>query len=159
MSQIPFWPDGALSDKWIDIMPITELKEDVTELSFTNLGAKKILIYGVARLNDAENSLTTGSKRVAVYVNDLYTYSALLGLYARKDNYFLFNILFDVENGLLTGHRYVSSGSRAISDSLYALNDINVVFMDAIEKIRLISTIDGQYYIKSGSTLGVKILR
>ena len=147
-------PQGG-GGEWYDLMEYQTITEDISVLEFDNLKAKKFLIYGMWCVNDANNSLTTGSKRAAVYINNIPSYVLLQALYVRQSVNFVSQLYGEVDSGIFRGQKYQNSdivNSSAIgSDSTYALA------VSEINKLKLSFNIDGAFLLKSGSKLGVKI--
>lgn len=147
-------PSGGETGTWNDVYPYTQLEEDISSFELTNLNAKMLRVYGRTRINDADNTLNSGSKRVAFFLDD-DNYSALIAMYLRNSNIFYFDLLYDATSGVLRGQK-LTSGSMQENNNINSLNQIEPIFKSVIQKLKISTTIDGAYFIKSGSYLGVK---
>lgn len=147
-------PSGG-GGEWYDLMEYQTLTEDIAVLEFNNLKAKKFLIYGNWRLNDADNSNTTGQKRATVYINDKVGYVILQDLYLRQSDYFATQLRGEVDSGVFKGMHYQIGNT--ISGASNLSENVTTQIVSEINKIKVAFTIDGNYLLKAGSTLGVKV--
>lgn len=150
---------GGGGGEWKDILPYGEIGQDLATIEYTNLNAKKVLFYGFARLNDAENTLNTGTKRVAVYVNGRasQSYVSLLDIYTRTSGKFYFRILIDVESGLLMANESINGGNVTQDITPTIENNKVPMLVDKINEILIEATVDGEFFFKADSLLGVKV--
>lgn len=143
--------------QWRDLLPYGELGEDLSRIEYTNLKASKIMIYGILRLNNADDTLATGNARIATYINDGYHYVALLSAFVRNSgNGFYFRMFFDCESGVFIASNQMTGDK--ISVPMYAENMYQPLFVNEINKLRFDSTVDGaKFLIKANSKIGVKM--
>lgn len=153
---------GGGDETWIDAVPYTTLEEDVSVITHNIGNAKKVLFYGKWRGNYADNSLTTGNKRVFVVPSaDIQgDYVALPVLYLRQATMYSFAVMLDVISGILTGWSWDSGGGKSATTAVKYLNVSDNIVMNAITAINCSSARDGDPNVlfKAGSSYGIKVM-
>lgn len=146
---------GGKSGEWIDLFKYQTLAEDVSRLIFDGFEAKKILIYGQWRLNDADNTITQDEKRYIISINEKAdgNYCVIHKIFARETTTFDQRVLLDCDSGVVLASILRSGGAPSIPD---IQGESRQQYVDTINRICISFTIDGDYFLKAGSKLGVK---